>query len=211
MEQKGRAMPAPAKNLPAKLSVDFTGVEIRKGGDYIPPGDYLTRVVDANVRSKKDDPQAKYISWLLEVQEPSKYTKKRVYMTTSLKKEALWKLRSFLVDILGAEKVPAKALDLPLAKIVAIKPWVGISTEDDEYNGKTKTNVSGTFSRADWTALSATAEADDEEEDEVATPVAVEADDEEEEEAPKPKKSKVPEPAAEEEGEDMEELELDDL
>ena len=199
-------MPAPAKNLPAKLSVDFTGVEIKKGGDYIPPGDYLTRVVDASVRSKKDDPASKYISWLLEVLEPSKYAGKKVYMSTSLKKEALWKLRSFLVDILGGEeKVPAKALDLPLAKIVASKPKVGISTEDDEYNGKTKTNVSGTFSKADWAALAGAAEeAESDEEDE----------EEAEEETPAPTKKAKAAPAAEEaeeEEEEMEDLDLEDL
>jgi hypothetical protein len=181
-------MPAPS-SLPAKLSVDFTGVDIKKGGDYIPPGDYLTRVVGASVKSKQDDPQSKYISWLLEVQAPTSHKGKRVYLTTSLKREALWKLRQFLVDILGEEKVPAKALDIPMAKIVEAKPFVGITAEDDEYKGKTKTNVAGTFSRADWDQMSGEAAP--------ATPAvaaaATTADDDSSD------------------GEDMEELDLDDL
>jgi len=206
-------VPAPAqRNLPAKLSVDFTGVEVRKGGDYIPPGDYLTRVIDASVRRKKDDPQSRYISWLLQVQEPSTYRGKRVYLTTSLKPEALWKLRSLLIDILGPDKVPAKALDIPLAAIVARKPLIGISTEDDEYNNKTKTNVSGTYSKADWDTLSAAAtEAAEDTEAEEA-----EVDEDLDTVAPDNGKVSVKTPPvtedeAEEEGEEMEELELDDL
>lgn len=193
LASKGRrTMPTPAK-----LSVNFSGVEIKKGGDYVPPNDYLTRVISANVKPNKDG-SGEHLVWGLQVVEPAAYKGKKLNYRTTLKQEGLWKLRSFLVDILGEDKVPAKAVDIPLAKIVAAKPSVGISTEDGEYKGRKTTEISGTFSKADWAALSAKAEEasdDTDDDEEVATET-----------------TKATGAASDDaEGEDMDELELDDL
>lgn len=201
---------------PSTLSVNFTGVEVRKGGDYIPPGDYLVRVIDGMVRPNQDG-DGSHVGWTLEVIKAStgsKFEGKKIFYRTTLKDTGLWKLRSFLVDMLGEDKVPAKKLEIPFAKIIAKKPLVGISTEDDEYKGKTKTDVTGTFPKADWETLMAS-KATDEEEEEEEEAEAVDEEEEEEEEAPAPKKTKkAAAPVAEEEeeeGEEMEELDTDEL
>jgi hypothetical protein len=151
-------MPAQRASLPAKLTVDFTGVEVKKGADYVPPGDYLVQIVGCELRDKKDDPTRKYLSWRVKVLEPEKYAGKTLFNRTSLVRESLWNLRSWLVDMLGEANVPQKAVDIPLAKIVEKKPIVGVTVDDDEYNGKTQSKIVGSFSRADWANLKGSAE-----------------------------------------------------
>lgn len=205
-------MPAPQGKTPAKLTVDFTGVEVGgQRGAHVPEGDYLSKVTGVTHQHKKDDETKFNLNWKLEIVEPTKFAGKVIYYRTALGKESLWSLRSFLVDMLGEDKVPKKVVDLPLALIVKKQPKVGITLVDDDYNpDRLKSKVVGTFSKSDWESLSPDAEeAEDEEaEDEE------EEEEEEEEEAPTPKKkAKTPKAAVTEsdDDEDMEEIDMDDL
>ena len=201
-------MAVPASKTPAKLSVDFSGVEIRRGGSsiHIPEGDYLLRAIGCERKPKKDDPSRFYLNWKCEVAEGTHKGKGPIYHITTLDPEKLWGLRTFLVDLLGGEeKVPQKAVDIPLAKIVAAKPRFGATLVDDEYDGKVKSKIAATFSYTDWKTMSATAEPESEDEDE---------DGEEEVRVPtKSSKAKAAAAAAteSEENEDMEEIDVDDL
>lgn len=159
-------MPQRPSSTPASLSVDFSGAEIRRGGggDLIPEGDYLFQVTGVTLETKKDDAARHYLRWKNSVVEPTAYAGKIVYNNTSLVPENLWQLRTFLVDLLGEKNVPQKALNLPLAKIVAAKPKFGATVADGEpYNNKVKSEIKATFSKADWAELHSTASDDDDE------------------------------------------------
>jgi hypothetical protein len=175
---------------PARLTADFSNVEERREGGgkafHGPEGDYLLRVEDYELRSKKDDASSKYLNWRLSVFAPEKQKGKgSVYHITSLKPEALWQLRNFLEDM--GLKVPKSTMDIPLGALVAKHPIIGATLEDDEYNNKVKSKITATFKKSQYEE---TGEEDDDEE-------AESADTEETEEATA--------------DEDLEELELDDL
>lgn len=155
----------PMGKPPAKLTVDFSGIEVRQGSVHLPEGDYLVEVAGCEIRSKKDDESRKYLNWALRVVLPEQYRGKTVYYRTSLVRESLWNLRKFLVDLLGEDKVPQRAVDIPLATIVAKKPQVGVTLQDDEYEGKLKSEVAVTFSKSEYQSdQSSLAPKDDEDE-----------------------------------------------
>lgn len=184
---------------PKKLTVDFTGVDRGGGGvnPRLPAGDYLSQVIDCKLASKRDDPSKKNLRWSLKVLEGNaKGVGKTIRNTTALSAESLWSLRGFLMDLLGEENVPQRSVDVPIAKIVRSKPKIGITLEDDEYNGKATSKVSATFPASDWADLKGAATAEDEDEDEDDEEEEdteeeeddEEEDDEDEEEEVKPKK-----------------------
>lgn len=155
-------MPVPA-NRPSKISVDFSGVEINKGlgSDHIPAGDYLAEVVDCIQKTKKDDPSTKMLLWSFRIVEPAAFKGKRLLNNTVLKKESLWALRSMLVNMLGEEKIPQSVVSIPIDKIIEAKKKLGVTVEDDEYNGKLKSKIVDTFSLSDWQNRKSTATSDD--------------------------------------------------
>lgn len=180
-------------NRPSRISVDFSGVEVNKGGraDHIPEGDYLSEVVDCIQRTKKDDPSVKMLNWHLKIVEPAQFRGKSVYNNTVLVPESLWALRSFLVNMLGEDKVPQRSLEIPIEKIVKAKKRVGITVADDEYNGKLKSKVVDTFSPNEWADRHSTSTGSD----------IVDDDDEED----------VKDAVTSSDDEDMDEIDLDDL
>ena len=208
-------MPKPQVKTPKSLSVDFTGIERGGGGSNprLPEGDYLARVVGCELRTKKDDPSKKHLLWKLQITDGNKRgVGKSFNHRTGLSNESLWSLRGFLMDLLGADKVPQRAVDIPIEAIVKKQPSLGITIEDDDYNGKETSKISATFPKADWASLKGAATADDEEDEEDEE----DEDEEEEEEAPKAKKSKkskkpVVEEDDEEDEDDEDELEVDEL
>ena len=221
-------MPKPM-GTPKKISVDFTGIERGGGGrnPRVPEGDYLMQVIDCEYRSKKDDPSKKSLRWKLKYLEGNAKAIGKTHLhTTGLSKEALWSLRGFLMDLLGEDQVPQSSVDIPIAAIVAKKPKIGVTMEDDDYNDKPTSKVSATFPKSDWADLKAAATADDDEDEEEDEDedTEEEEDDEEEEEAPAPKKSKKvkvekkskksKKPVVEEDDEDEDdedEIDVDDL
>lgn len=194
-------MPKPVQ--PSSLTVDFSNVgDRREGGSaaHVQEGDYLAEVVGYEIRTKKDDETSKYISWRLHPIKGPQKTSGVIYHTTTLKEEGLWSLRNFLEDL--GIKVPKSTAQIPLAKIVAAKKVIGITAEDDEYNGKIKSKVSATFKKADYEETGESADEDEEETE----------DEEEEVEEPAPKKkTKNPPVEEEDEDEDLEELDVDDI
>jgi hypothetical protein len=189
----------PADRTPAKLSVDFSGVEVRKGGrtDHIPEGDYLVQVMKVVERGKKADPTVRMLNWHFQVVEPAKFKGKNIFNNTLLAKENLWALRSLLVDLLGGEdKVPASKVSIPLETITAKKMRVGITVVDDEYNNKPTSKIVGTFPKAEWEERKTTATSDD-----------IEDDDEDEEDTSDPKEAAT----ASDDDEDMDEIDIEDI
>jgi hypothetical protein len=218
-------MPKPqGMKTPKSLSVDFTGIERGGGGTnpHLPEGDYLARVTDCKLRTKKDDPSRKHLAWNLTILEGNKKgIGKSIIHRTGLTQESLWSLRGFLMDLLGEDKVPQSAVDIPIATIVSKKPRIGITLEDDDYNGKDTSKVSATFPKADWADLKAAAESDDDEDEEEDEDEEDETEEEEEEEpAPKKKsnkektkKSKKTKPVIDddEDEDDEDEIDVDEL
>lgn len=186
----------PAESRPSKITVDFTGVEVRKGArsDKLPEGDYLWQVDDVVKTHVKDDPSRPMLRWTMSVVEPTKYKGKKNTFTTMLEEANLWALRSFLVDLLGGEdKVPQSKLDIPLATIRQKHPKVGGSLVDDEYKNKPTSKWAGSFPKADWAERKAAMAGDD-----------IDEDDEDEESV----KSAA---TSSDDDEDMDEIDVDDI
>jgi hypothetical protein len=144
----------PTGNLPAKLTVDFSDVgERRQGGTSarVPEGDYLLRLETAEVKKNKND-DGRHILWIFSIKSPSKFSKAgQVYERTSLKKEALFKLRNLLEDM--GIPVPQKSVDIPLAKIVAAHKLVGATLADGEPYGEKaviKSEIQATFKASEY-------------------------------------------------------------
>lgn len=157
----------PVPRTPAKITVDFTNVEDRGArSDHIPPGDYLFRVEGCQLRSKKDDESSKYLNWYLGVVSPTAFKNKHLYHITSLKPEALWNLRGFLVDMLGEDKVPKASINIPLEAIVKAKKQIGGTVDDDEYEGKIRSRIVATFSPSEYTETPGGSAEEPEEEEE---------------------------------------------
>ena len=126
----------------AKMKIDFSGVdkEIRKGGGkaaHVPEGDYLLKIVEAELRRTKDG-GGRYYSWRFTITSPAKFKGKTVYDITSLKPDALWNLRNLIHAAMGrnvAGKVVNFSPETLYGKIIAA------TLEDDEYtpdDGPTK-------------------------------------------------------------------------
>jgi hypothetical protein len=144
---------------PKSLTTDFTGVEGRKGARRIKEGDYLFKITDyeAGKSDKKDDEGKKrrFLVFKFDILKgPSTGSFSDLF---GLSKKQLWRYRLFL-EALGI-KIGGET-DVPLKKLVGKN--VGGTVEDDEYNGKKKSQVSDYFSAEDYENLGS----DDEDEDE---------------------------------------------
>lgn len=197
-------------------AIDFTNV--KDGGGAFnkkrqPEGDYkakVTRVVDAP--SKKDNtPQ-----WLFTIQVGS-----GTYPYYCKHEEnQYWKIRNLLVA--AGLTVPKKKVKVDPNKIVG--KMIAVTLEDDEYDGKTQSNIAATFPLSELDDDDVPdededdVEEDDEDEDDTPPPAKkkkapVEEDDDEdeddeEEEAPAPKKKKAP---VVEDDDDLDEIDIDDV
>lgn len=188
----------PSERTPEKITVDFSGIEIRRGArsDKIPEGDYLVAVESIVEKGVKGDSSRRLLRWHFKVVEPAKLKGKNIVNNTLLEKDNLWALRSLLVDLLGGEdKVPASKLAVPIGKIVKAHMKVGITVVDDEYNNKPTSKVVGTFPKAEWEERKATATSED-------------IDDDDEEEDEDDAKEAV---TSSDDDEDMDEIDVDDV
>lgn len=173
-------MPTAQKLKPEKLTVDFTGVGERRGAAHIPPGDYIAKVKDYEIKYKKlegggFDKERPYINWQFVVTAPEAQKGTTLYFVTSLVKESLFNLRNLLEDM--GVTVPQKAVDVPLGKLVGKE--VGITVDDDEYEGKVRSKIQATFNKnsmaevtevdadEDGVAAAATTSEDDEDTEEL--------------------------------------------
>lgn len=178
--------------MPGKrMKVDFSGVDkdIKKGSGRskrIPEGDYLVKILDAEVL-KSERTNSTYIKWKCQVTQGD-HKGVTLYGSTSLKPEALWSLRN-LIHAATAKNVAGKAVNFDPANLFG--KIVGAAVEDNEYkkDGQTRitSQINTFFPKADVEA-----EEDDDEDDE---------DDEEVEE----------DEDADEEDDDLEDVEVEDI
>lgn len=183
---------------PKNLQTDFSGVEGRKRRRRIKEGDYLFKVSDYEVgkSGKKDDDGKKkrFIVFEFEILKgPSTGTFSDLF---GLAKNQLWRYRNFL-EAVGV-KVSAGVTDVRLDKIPGKQ--VAGTVEDDEYNGKIKSQVSDYFAASEYEEL----DADEEDEDE-------DSDDEDEDEDEDEEDTDLTEETDEDEDEELETVDDDDI
>lgn len=188
----------PAEAFPSKIIVDFTNTKERSGFNpkHQAPGDYrgLIKSVEYGKSAKNNTPMITY--GVADADMPSATYR---YMCT-LTEASLWKLRNILV----AAGIPVKQAKVNIAaaaqKIVGRE--IGMTLEDNEYDGKVNSQIVNVFPADDLPA--------DEEDDEPPAKAAAKK-----KPAAGTKKAK---PAEEEEDEDdedseedLDELDIDDL
>lgn len=119
------------------VNVDFTDVEAGTGGGFhIPEGDYGVVVHSAELTTSSNDNEQ--IKWVFKGTE-GKAKGKQFFFYTPLVEQALWKLRGTL-EALGVE-TPDSAMDIDLDELIGME---GIGqVVDDEYQGKTRSKLSG--------------------------------------------------------------------
>jgi Protein of unknown function (DUF669) len=122
-----------------KYKINFEGVdkEIRKGGGggtRIPEGDYLAKIIEAEINDAASG--SRYFRWKMTVA-TGEFKGKSVYMNTSLKPNALWNLRN-LIHAATGKNVAGSILSFDPDKLYGKS--IGIAVEDNEYtkDGKTK-------------------------------------------------------------------------
>jgi hypothetical protein len=175
-------------------ALDFTNV--KEAGAFNPrrqaAGDYkakVTAVVDAE--SKKSGKA----QWLFTIQvNGASYP-----YYCMLEESSLWKIRNLLIA--AGVNVPKKRVKVN--PNIVVGKTIGVTLEDDEYDGKLKSVIQATFPASELNED----DVPDEDED---------AEDDEEEDAPPPKKAKAkPAPVDEDDDEDedeepLEEIDIDD-
>lgn len=184
--------------------LDFTntkdGVDFNK--KRVPAGDYLarvTKVVDAPTKDSKE-PQ-----WCFTIVLVEKFTDRKFPYYCKLVENQLWKVRNLFIG--AGLAIPKKKVKLDPNRVVGKQ--IGVTMEDDEYDGKMQSNIAAIFSASDLEAgdepeddedEGTEDEAEDSEEepeadDEETEDEEDEEDEEEEEEEPAPKKkaaAKIP-------------------
>jgi len=203
--------------------IDFSGVdkEIRKGGmkaAHVPEGDYLLKIVEAELRRTKDR-TGKYISWRFTIVSPAKYKGKTVYDITSLKPDALWNLRN-LIHAATNRNVAGKAVNFNPESMYG--KVIAATLEDDEYtpeDGPTRVRSRPADYRPK-AELNLAGDEDEEEdedeyEDEEEEEDEEEDEDEEDEPAPRSRKRKTSSRSRrssdDEEDEDLEDVDVEDI
>ena len=137
-------------------NVDFSGV--KDGGNFnrrrIPAGDYLATI------TKVDDAEAKdgIFQYLVSFKIDSRPASVLPYYC-KLQENQLWKLRNLLIA--AGLTVPKKKIKVDPNKLLNRK--VGVTIEDDDYDGKEQSSIAGVFPAAE---LADGAVIDDEPEDE---------------------------------------------
>lgn len=201
-----------ADAVAASMVVDFTNV--KEVGVWNkkrqPEGDYQAKITKVADSPAKKDGVAQWVFTIVVGRGEYPYYIKHT-------EEQYWKLRNLLIAC--GMNVPKKKVQVNPNKLVG--RTIGVTLEDDEYEGKAQSNVSATLPVSELEDKDVPDEDEDEDEDEDPTPVVKtqkvkakpapveEDDDEDEEEEPPPpprKKKKVaPPPVEEEDDEDEEE------
>lgn len=187
--------------------LDFT--DVKDGGGFnkkrVPMGDYeakITKVVDAPTKPK-DGKKGGEPQWLFTIELTKAYTDRKFPYYCKLEANQLWKVRNLFIA--AGKTIPKSKLKINPGIIVG--KIIGITLEDDEFDGKMQSNISQCFPASDLED-SGPDDLEDEDGDE-------EEDDEDEEEeeptpAPTRRKKAAPAPEPEEEDEDEDEEEEDD-
>lgn len=185
--------------------LDFT--DVKDGGGFnkkrVPMGDYeakITKVVDSPTKAK-DGKKGGEPQWLFTIELTKAYTDRKFPYYCKLEANQLWKVRNLFIA--AGKTIPKKRMKVNPGVIVG--KIIGITLEDDEYDGKMQSNITQCFPASELDDNGHDDEADDLDD--------TEEDEEEEEEEPAPpvKKKRKPAPApVEDEEEDEEEEEEDE-
>lgn len=170
-----------AKKSSGKVRVDFSKVEDRKS-TRVPEGDYPVKITKVkHTESEKGNPM---LVFSFEITE-GKYAGETLIDRCVLTEKALFRLRNLLQA--AGKKVPKKAVNLDVKGLKGLE--LGITTVDDEYEGRISSKV-GDYLSIDVLKGQDVGDDDEDEEDE----------DEDEDEDDD-----------DEEEEDLEEVDLDDM
>jgi len=130
-------------DTPTKVTakvVDFTNVK-DAGGSFnkrrVPSGDYLAKIVKVQDSPAKNDDTFQYL-FTIKLEKHSQYA---YPYYCKLVENQLWKLRNLLIA--AGINVPKKRVKLDPSKVVG--KYIGVSMEDDEYEGKLQSSVSAVF------------------------------------------------------------------
>ena len=154
-------------------AVDFSGVKDR--GSFNPKqvaeGDYAATIVKVEDAEAKTGGDFMYV-FTIKLQKYSQYS---YPYYCKLTENQLWKLRN--IAVAAGLNVPKKRMKFDPNKVVG--KTVGVTMEDDEYEGKMKSVVSAVFPVSELADGAEIDEADDATDEEFAegAPVAVAADD----------------------------------
>lgn len=179
------------------VTLDFT--DVKDGGGLfnkrrVPMGDYeakITKVTDAPTKEKKE-PQ-----WCFTIELTKAYTDRKFPYYCKLEANQLWKVRNLFIA--AGKTIPKKKVKINPGLVVG--KIIGVTLEDDEYDGKMQSNIVQIFPASDLS------KSDDDLDDTEAEELEDEDEEEEEEPAPAPvrRKKAAPAPVEEEEEDDEEE------
>jgi hypothetical protein len=176
--------------------LDFSGV--KEGGasfnkKRVPTGDYLAKITKVQDSPTKDEKEPQ---WLYTIELVDKYTDRKFPFYCKLVPNQLWKLRNLFLA--AGITIPKQKVKLNPNRVVG--KLIGITLEDDEYDGKLQSNISQTFPASELED-GEDPEGDEEDTDDEATDLdeedeeqvddAEEEEDEEEEEEPEPEPVKT--------------------
>ena len=149
--------------------VDFTNVKDATGSfnkKRVPAGDYLAKITKAEDAVAKGDGVFQYLFTI----RLEKYSQLAYPYYCKLTENQLWKLRNLLIA--AGINVPKKRDKLDPSKVIG--KFIGVTMEDDEYDGKLQSTISAVFPASELGEADTSTPSDDDEDD---------AEDEAEEEA----------------------------
>ena len=149
--------------------VDFTNVKDATGSfnkKRVPAGDYLAKITKAEDAVAKGDGVFQYLFTI----RLEKYSQLAYPYYCKLTENRLWKLRNLLIA--AGINVPKKRVKLDPSKVIG--KFIGVTMEDDEYDGKLQSTISAVFPASELGEADTSTPSDDDEDD---------AEDEAEEEA----------------------------
>lgn len=141
-----------------KVKVDFTDVKESSGINpkRLPAGDYAATILDVTKKQSKAGNDMLEFVFQLTDHRSATYP----YFVV-LDKNSLWKLRNILLAV-GA-KVPKGAANIDVARLIG--KGVGVSLEDDEYEGREKSVVDAVFDLSEVDGAEVSEESEEPEEE----------------------------------------------
>lgn len=134
-----------AGNIPSKLIADFTNVKESSGFNptHQPAGDYRGKITDVEYGESNANKTPMLTYKIQDVDRPS-----AVYRyNATLTEKSLWKLRNLLVA--AGVNVPKKKLNISSVAQKILGQEIGMSLDDDEYEGKMRSQIVGVFPASD--------------------------------------------------------------
>ena len=141
--------------------VDFTNVKDATGSfnkKRVPAGDYLAKITKAEDAVAKGDGVFQYLFTI----RLEKYSQLAYPYYCKLTENQLWKLRNLLIA--AGINVPKKRVKLDPSKVVG--KFIGVTMEDDEYDGKLQSTVSAVFPASELGEADTSTPADDDDSEE---------------------------------------------